>query len=180
MKEKLSGFLTVRRARELRDGNSERGVAMLELAITAPLLFLLALGVYDLSRMLIIHLSLTQFAREGVRLGSSMVLLEAGRFSLTGGNCYDYEYSSSCGFAPTQQDLLETIYERITSSVDPTDPTNPAKSPVPWVDRPTLSLESDYDFSADTLTFSISADYRGFLPPFDDRTIRVRASGPFL
>ena len=83
MKEKLSGFLTVRRARELRDGNSERGVAMLELAITAPLLFLLALGVYDLSRMLIIHLSLTQFAREGVRLGSSMVLLEAGRFSLT-------------------------------------------------------------------------------------------------
>ena len=158
----------------------EKGVAMLELAITAPLLLLFCLGVYDLSRMLIIHLSLTQFAREGVRLASTMTLLEVGRYSYTGGNCFDYAYNQDCAFAPQQQRLLQTIYSRITTSLDTTDPGNVYKSPVPWVDRPSLALESDFDWNADTISFTISADYQGFLAPFDNTRVSVHVTGPFL
>jgi Flp pilus assembly protein TadG len=49
---------------------SERGTAIVELALALPLLLLLVLGTLDLGRAVYIHTSLVNAARDGARFGS--------------------------------------------------------------------------------------------------------------
>ena len=61
--------------RNRNDG--ERGVALLELAISLPVLVLLFLGLVDVSNMLINYMSMSQIADEAVRTLSAVPSLKA-------------------------------------------------------------------------------------------------------
>lgn len=58
------------RAKLIDDGNSgERGANLVEMALMAPLLILLVVGVIDLGRAFFSYIAITNSAREGARYG---------------------------------------------------------------------------------------------------------------
>lgn len=150
---------------------------MLELAITAPVLLLLALGLFDVSRILITHLTLTQYAREGVRVSSREKSLEVGEFTydcrdvVASRVCSDIGYSDPCTFAVTQRRVLSTICNRIQ---------DPAVRRTLFVVPDTIFIRTFFDFYSDTINFSVETDYDGFFSPFRGRRIQVAAVGPYL
>ena len=52
---------------------SDRGAAMVEMALVLPILILLFLGMVDFGRALVLYNNLANAAREGARYGSAMV-----------------------------------------------------------------------------------------------------------
>jgi Flp pilus assembly protein TadG len=63
-------MLHLRNAKTRRFGRDERGAAMVEFAIIAPVLLLLVFGIVDFGRYFFLYNNLTNSAREGARLGA--------------------------------------------------------------------------------------------------------------
>ena len=67
---------------------SERGSALVELAVTLPLLVLLVVGVADLARVFYVSMALTNAARAGAQYGSSETKIHRlGQHEDDGGIC---------------------------------------------------------------------------------------------
>lgn len=176
----------------------ERGVAMLELAIAAPVLFLLCCGLIDISRMILTHIAFTQVVREAVRQASGNQGLEVGSYRLTAPSgrvtpaslmCRDGNNAScrACYFPNTppglnrdheQHCLLRAMYFALAQRGNEVS--------IKW---DTLRLDSTRfdtanpspDGDDDAVEFVITAEYDGFFPPFrSGRFISAKAVASIL
>lgn len=60
--------MSARSASTRREGRSDRGAAAVEMALVTPLLFLIIFATIDFGRMIAAQITITQAAREGVRV----------------------------------------------------------------------------------------------------------------
>lgn len=161
---------------------SERGVAMLELAIVAPLLLTLTIGVVDVSRLLLAQLALIQYAREGARVASSEQGLEQGAYRLliSGGapSCIDVsdapelnDPGTSCAMAPAgaQERILIRIHNLITGT-----------SGADLVKADQIDILSEFPPGSDLVRYTIRVPFNGFYLLFEDQPIVVSATGPYM
>ncbi|WP_328993407.1 pilus assembly protein [Kribbella sp. NBC_01245] len=95
-------------------GSADRGAAAVEFALLLPLLLLLVLGIVDFGRMLNAQQTLTQAAREGVRLVALGQPNVAGRTqaAATGLSPVGVAIQSSCpaGAGPGSNGVLDASY----------------------------------------------------------------------
>ena len=69
----MTGYNNTRRSsRAARSGRSERGQAMIEFALSAPVLLLLLLGLFEFGRGLNSYLTVITAARDSARLGAQI------------------------------------------------------------------------------------------------------------
>lgn len=160
-----------------------QGVALVECAIILPLIVLLIIGVYDIGRVLVTYLSLTQIAYEGVRIGGALADLEPSGVSPGGPVDYpdltDINFSL-CALTPNQCFIQQrikamlSIYQidvpaggdlhdiHILSGFDP--PVDPANV------GPAESL----------VRVRISARFVSYFIPFFDLPLGIQITGPYL
>lgn len=92
---------------------SEKGVALIELAIVLPLFLLIVVGVYEVGRALNQYLVLTQIAYEGVRAGSQLTQIAPACFGT-----YVYGASNQIQSPSTAQLAHPTVLNRVGFMVE--------------------------------------------------------------
>jgi Flp pilus assembly protein TadG len=103
---------------------SERGTAVVEFALVAPILFLLVFGILDFGRALNYYNDLTQLAGQGARAAivdrnPDGTAVGASSGTVDDADCHDKQYSIQCqlaNFYPTTDELKRGITVCIPSS----------------------------------------------------------------
>lgn len=112
-----SSSATPRRRRLQRLIGSERGTAVVEFALVAPILFLLVFGILDFGRALNYYNDITQLAGQGARAAAvnrnpDGTAIAASTGTVDNGNCGGKTYSIQCQltrFYPTTAELKNGI-----------------------------------------------------------------------
>ena len=153
---------------------------MLEMAIVTPLLLTLCIGIFDVSRLVLTHLALTQYAREGARLASSDELLESGAFRLImhEGNPQCIDVSSDTGTNSPGTDCIATSAQRaiLLKLYNMMRNTSALRD----VKMEGFQILGEFESDADMVRYSVSAPFDGFFQWFDGYRVVVAASGPYL
>lgn len=142
---------------EKRKLNSEKGVAMLEFTLIAPLMVLLMIATYDLGNALNQYLSLSRIVYEGTRYAATLPGLE-----VTGANTTEYVAAN----ADTMNH--NKVRERVRNLL--------IKSGFN-VSAATIRTENQNN---EWVKITVSEDYNSIFGLFRTLPISVSASGPFL
>ena len=135
-----------------RNLSSERGVAMLEFTLVAPLMALMIVATYDLGNALNQYLALSRVVYEGARYAATLPGLEVTKVSGV-----DASTPNHNKVRDRVIDLLQRAgFDSSATSVQTENKTNL------WV------------------TVTVAKQYHSMFGFFDSMTIQVSASGPFL
>lgn len=162
---------------------ADQGVALVECAIITPLIFLLIIGVYDIGRVLVNYLDLTQIAYEGVRIGGTLVDLEPS--GVSPGGPVDYPdltdvNISLCPLTPNQC----FIHQRIKAMFSIYQIDVPAGG-----DLHDIHIFTGFDPPLDPANVGpaeslvrvrISARFESYFLPFFDLPLGIQLTGPYM
>jgi Flp pilus assembly protein TadG len=113
---------------------SERGTAVVEFALIAPLLFLLVFGIIEFGRVLNAYNQVTQLAGQGARAAAvnrnpdgTAIAASTGTVDDTG--CGGQAYSIQCQLSSyyAEKDALSNVHACILNTADNPLPTNPGQ-----------------------------------------------------
>jgi Flp pilus assembly protein TadG len=125
--------------------SNQRGQAVIELALTLPLLLVVVFGIIDFGFMFQRYEAVTNAAREGARLG---VLQGAGYTAVEAQN-RAIDYLRASGLSGTQRGscggafLKNSVCAQMTTSTVPVVGSTPAKT----VSQVTVIVEYDHEYS---------------------------------
>ena len=153
--------------RKSRSISSDRGSAIIEFSMVAPVLIMLCMGVFDLGGALCNYMVLSQVAGEGVRLGTERAGLEETTVNTTQGNV-----AASVGMSGHY-----TVHHKIHSLLN-----------MQSLKLNNLSVESSYarvgdnasGLPARTVSVVISGEYNGILPFLKHVQLKAQKSGAYL
>jgi Flp pilus assembly protein TadG len=126
------------------ESGRERGQAVIELALTLPLLLLIVLGVFDFGLMFQKYEVVTNAAREGARVGvlpdytPADAALRAQQYMAVGGLPVPPATQRICGAAVVKNTWCAEAVVSITTIAG----SNPAKD----VEQVTMTVEFDYEY----------------------------------
>ena len=151
----------------------ERGAAMVELAISAPLLVIFLIGVIDISRMLSSYMGLLQVAREGARRAAIEQGLEYGQFAFNSA-----QSNPQCSGIPANHAncVLAATYSVATSRIGNVLFVNPQTLQVQVQFQDPLYAQANDD--TDSVVFVASASYDGIFQLFTGAALSVSSEAP--
>lgn len=186
---KLEKLKVVSSAISKRD--STRGVAIVELAMIAPIILIFCIGILDVGSLLFYHARLTQMTREGVRLAAGAPALETGRClfdeaAVPQCQCSRQGAASvACGSGafPNQEALLTRIRNFVIGWQN-----RESMSFVPNSRRFAVAFQERFDpadpslktLDPDEVGVEIGARYQAFFPLWQNKMILVRHTAPHL
>ena len=128
-------------------GSNQRGQAVIEMALTLPLLLLVVFGIIDFGFMFQRYEVVTNAAREGARLG---VLQASAGYTAAEAQNRAVDYLRASGLNGTRRTspcggalVKDSICAEMTTSTVPVVGSSPAKS----VDQVTMVVEYDHEHS---------------------------------
>lgn len=159
-----------RRARK----SCDRGAALIELSLVAPLLLTLFLGVMDLGRALHAYIVLSHIAAEGVRSASGLASLEPGSdFEQL------YQADATCGTNGPAEPWVACprqyrVQARVKGMLD-----------LQNVGIRNLAVRSGFNSGTAgddrrTVSVRITGEFETFLPFLGSLPLRTEKSGPYL
>jgi Flp pilus assembly protein TadG len=133
---------------------SERGTAVVEFALIAPLLFLLVFGIIEFGRVLNAYNQLTQLAGQGARAAAvnrnpDGTAIAAATGTVDDTDCGGQSYSIQCQLANyyAKNDALSNVTACIVNTAQNPFPTNPGQ-PV------TVKVSYQYNFTVGLFGFA--------------------------
>lgn len=162
---------------QAKDG--ERGVALLELAISLPVLVLLFLGLVDVSNMLINYMSMSQVADEAVRTLSAVPSLKATASDVTS---FDTATIAACTTNPASNNLCGHLlaHRRVQYLAELLRLQNVDSAALQIKTRYQGGIASAAATENDTVRVEITATFNGIFFFLNNFPISVRAQGPYL
>jgi len=137
-----------------RPGRSERGTAVVEFALIAPLLFLIVFGIIEFGRILNGYNQLTQLAGQGARAATvnrnpDGTAIAAASGTVDDSDCGGATYSIQCQLSKyyAQNDSLSNVTACIVNTAQNPFPTNPGQ-PV------TVKVSYQYNFTVGLFGFA--------------------------
>jgi Flp pilus assembly protein TadG len=134
----------------MRGRTGERGQAVIEMALTLPLLLLVVFGIFDFGFMFQKYEVVTNAAREGARLG---VLTSSAGYTTAEAQNRAFDYLSAGGVTSSLGDLTSCPTSR---AIDPgrrcaqlttSTVTVAGSSPAKTVDQVMMVVEYDYEYA---------------------------------
>ena len=153
--------------RKIRSQANERGSAIIEFSMVAPVLIMLCLSVFDLGGALCNYMVLSQVAGEGVRLGTERAGLEEVTVDTTSASV-----AASYGSAGHY-----VVHRKVHSLLNMQN-----------LKLSQLSVQSSYARAGDsssglpekTVSVTVSGEYNGILPFFKHLSLKAQKSGAYL
>ena len=158
------------------DNEEEAGIAILELLIASPFLFILIIGVIDIGRLINQYLLLNYAVSAGVLEAMSQPNLTPGKFIKGTPNQICPE--TVTGLEATPDTQHQKIQERVINLVQLTDRALSGNVCV----RSTLQIAptAANDPREKTVTVEVFTDYNALFPLFNGLPIVLQSTGPYL
>ena len=158
------------------DNEEEAGIAILELLIASPFLFILIIGVIDIGRLINQYLLLNYAVSAGVLEAMSQPNLTPGKF--VKGTPNQICPSTVTDPVATPDTQHQKIQERVINLVQLTDRALSGNVCV----RSTLQIAPTVanDPREKTVTVEVFTDYNALFPLFNGLPIVLQSTGPYL
>ena len=154
----------------------DRGVALLELTIIAPFYLILLVCVFDVSRILIHHMILTEMAHEGARLLSGIPFLETGVYRWDQSTDVYTCVATNTDCTNSMIGHIDDGLKNIVNGLFKFQESNLS------LKSGTVRITSEFynNVDPDWVRVRIRGRYDGFFKLFDNLRFDVRAKGPYV